>query len=157
MDGYDATTNMVYEFNGCFYHGCETCFPHRDQPHPKHDDKTMHDIHTLTQDRMQAIRQAGYNLFIMWECEWKQLKQRDVAIGEFLNHLQLVPRLNPRDAFFGGRTNAVKLYHQVEEDEEIRYVDFTSLYPWVNKNCMYPVGHPTIFTQPDTTSPSTLV
>ena len=31
---------------------------------------------------------------------------------------------------------------------EIRYVDVTSLYPWVNKNCPYPNGHPQIITQP---------
>ena len=34
------------------------------------------------------------------------------------------------------------------EGEEIRYVDFTSLYPWVNKNCAFPIGHPQIITQP---------
>ena len=34
------------------------------------------------------------------------------------------------------------------EGEEIRYVDVTSLYPWVNKNCPYPIGHPQIITQP---------
>ena len=34
--------------------------------------------------------------------------------------------LNPRDAFFGGRTEAVRLY---VKDEELHYYDFTSLYP----------------------------
>ena len=34
------------------------------------------------------------------------------------------------------------------EGEEIRYVDVTSPYPWVNKNCPYPIGHPKIITQP---------
>ena len=34
------------------------------------------------------------------------------------------------------------------EGEEIRYVDVTSLYPWANKNCPYPIGHPQIITQP---------
>ena len=34
------------------------------------------------------------------------------------------------------------------EGGEIRYVDVTSLYPWVNKNCPYPIGHPQIITQP---------
>ena len=27
-------------------------------------------------------------------------------------------------------------------------MDVTSLYPWVNKNCPYPIGHPNIITQP---------
>ena len=30
---------------------------------------------------------------------------------------------------------------------KIKYVDFTSLYPDINKNGVYPVGHPTIFTE----------
>ena len=34
------------------------------------------------------------------------------------------------------------------EGEEIRHVDVTSLYPWVNKNCPYPTSHPDIITQP---------
>ena len=34
--------------------------------------------------------------------------------------------LDPRDAFYGSRTNAIKLYHRVRDEEEIRYDDFTS-------------------------------
>ena len=30
---------------------------------------------------------------------------------------------------YGGRTNAAKLFHQSQQDEEIHFVDFTSLYP----------------------------
>ena len=33
------------------------------------------------------------------------------------------------------------------EQEKIKYVDFMSLYPWVNKYCQYPVGHSTIITK----------
>ena len=29
VDGYDALTRTVYEFHGCIYHGCPTCFPRR--------------------------------------------------------------------------------------------------------------------------------
>jgi len=28
-DGYDPRTGFVYEFYGCFYHGCPECFPRR--------------------------------------------------------------------------------------------------------------------------------
>ncbi|CAH3157613.1 unnamed protein product, partial [Porites evermanni] len=54
----------------------------------------------------------------------------------------------PREAFFGGQTGAVALHAVAGEGEEIRYVDVTSLYPWENKNCPYPIGHPQIITQP---------
>lgn len=37
-------------------------------------------------------------------------------------------RDKPQDSFFGGRTNAFKLFHE----GYAKYVDFTSLYPWVS-------------------------
>ena len=55
--------------------------------------------------------------------------------------------INPRDALFGGRTNALKLHHKCKPDEQIKYCDFTSLYPYVQKYCRYPIGHPLIITE----------
>ena len=70
-----------------------------------------------------------------------------------MNRLELVDRLEPRDAFVGDRTNAVQLNRRVkeEEGEEIRYGDYTSFYPWVNKNCVHllHVGNPAVRTQPE--------
>ncbi|KAK1792083.1 hypothetical protein P4O66_001863 [Electrophorus voltai] len=42
-------------------------------------------------------------------------------------------RLNPRDALFGGRTNALQLYYTAQPGGRIDYYDFTSLYPYVDK------------------------
>ena len=72
----------------------------------------------------------------MWECQWNKLKQERKDIKEFVEALDLVEPLEPRDAFYGGRTNAIQLYHKASEDlgEQIKYYDFTSLYPWVNNN-----------------------
>ena len=68
------------------------------------------------------------------------------AVSQFLRSFDLVAPLEPREAFFGGRTGAMALHAVAGEGEEIRYVDITSLYPWVNKNCPYPIGHPQIIT-----------
>ena len=65
-----------------------------------------------------------------------------------LRSFELVAPLEPREAFFGGRTGAVALHAVAGEGEEIPYVDVTSLYPWVNKNCPYPIVHLQITTQP---------
>ena len=40
------------------------------------------------------------------------------------------------------------------EREQIRYVDVTSEYPWVNKYVEYPVGHPTICLEPENQNPN---
>jgi len=65
-----------------------------------------------------------------------------------LKTLDTVELLNPRDAFFGGRTGATTLYAKAEEGEEIKYADVTSLYPWFNKYKEYPVRFLLIYTNP---------
>ena len=102
--------------------------------------------HTLT--RYEAIREAGYELIVQWECKWQNFKEECEDMRGFEQGLRIVLRLEPRDAFIGGRTEAIQLHADTEEDEEIRYLDFTSLYPFVNKNCGYPIGHPRIITKP---------
>ena len=55
------------------------------------------------------------------------MKQNDSVVLDIVNKLEIVAPLNPRDAFCGGRTNAVKLYHQTEADEDIGYYDAVPL------------------------------
>lgn len=47
----------------------------------------------------------------------------------------------------GGRTNGCTLYKKATKGMMIHYVDFKSLYPFVNKTCQYPVGHSEIITR----------
>lgn len=82
----------------------------------------------------------------VWEHEFQDQCQQHQDLKDFIEVLDVTDRLDPRDSFFGGRTNASQLYYKVSEGEHIRYVDFTSLYRWVNKYCEYPVGHPEIIT-----------
>ncbi|XP_031355525.1 uncharacterized protein LOC116179786 [Photinus pyralis] len=83
----------------------------------------------------------------MWECDFKTYLVNNPDIVEFLeNH---VVKNEPRNGFFGGRTNAIKLYHKTEDDEDIRYLNVCSLYPYVNKYAKYPVGHPRVLLTPE--------
>jgi len=92
----------------------------------------MQDVYEKTQQRMKLLQALGYNVIEMWECEWTHLKQTSPDIQTYVDSLQFVDPLNPRDAFCGGRTNAIKLYHRVTPGQKIHYTDYTSLYPWVN-------------------------
>ena len=113
VDGYCHDTRTVYEFQGCFTHGCPTCYPNRHETHVRHFDRTMQDVYETTQQKIQQLREQGYHVIEMWECEWTRLKDTSFDIRTFVAHLQFTAPLNPRDAFCGGRTNAVKLYHHV--------------------------------------------
>ena len=108
----------------------------------------MQDVYETTQQKIQRLKEQGYTVVQMWECEWARLKDTSSDIRTFVAQLQFTAPLNPRDAFCGGRTNAVKLYYHVTPSQKIHYIDVTSLYPWVNKTCVYPKGHPRFISTP---------
>ena len=141
VDGFHAESNTVYEYQGCFHHGCIKCFPnHRQKKRNCHPDRTVEEVYEATQTAI--LRDAGYTVTEKWGCEFANDKKTDPELQAFLERFELIPPLEPRDAFFGGRTGAATLYVKAENGEEISYQDYTFLYPWVNKYGTYPVGFP---------------
>ena len=102
VDGYNKKTRTIYEFQGCFYHGCITCFPNRGMKHPYYQNKTMRDVREETRTKIERLSQSGYHVKEMWECEWNQKIQTEPRINEFIERLDIVTPLNPPEAFFGG-------------------------------------------------------
>ena len=150
VDGYDPTTQTVYEFHGCLWHGCPDCFPVQRNRYPVcHTDRTLPEVYESTLKKHELLQQQGYHLQVKWECDWDREVKTNPDLQQFLNTFEIVEPLQPRHAFFGGRTNAVKLHHTVEPGEQIQYIDVTSLYPWVNKTQEYPVGHPEVLVNPE--------
>ena len=148
VDGFDKSTKTVYEFLGCLWHGCPSCFPNkRDLTHPIMPDRTPNQAHRATTEKLKRLEEK-YTVKSVWECTWNSMKQQNPSVKSFVSGLSWVDPLQPRDAFFGGRTGAVALHHEVNPGEKIFYVDVTSLYPWVNKNAEYPLGHPEIIFNP---------
>lgn len=150
VDGFHAESNTVYEYNGCIFHGCRKCYPKQGNlPRFCHPDRTANEVRKATLKKEDNLRQAGFRVISMWGCQFAEKKKTDLELIQFLETFKFVPPLNPRDAFFGGRTGAASLYAKAEDNEEISYIDYTSLYPWVNKYGTYPVGVPDIIYQPD--------
>lgn len=146
MDGFDPQTRTVYEFHGYLWHGCKKCYRHQRNSlkHNATPDRTSEEKYQATSTKTTELLLAGYNVKEIWECEWDNMVKNDPSVISFLNGFDLVPPLNPRDSFFGGRTGAVELHAEADTNkgEEIRYVDVTSIYPWVNKNVPVPCGAP---------------
>ena len=142
VDGCDTTNNIVYEFNGCLYHKCTSCYD-EDMESPL-GNGLMGTLYATSQKRLQHIENLGYHVRVIWECEFQKLLKDNTEMANYISNLKILSPLNPRDAFYGGRTDVSKLYHAAEEDEEIHYLDFVSLYPTINKYGKMPVGHPVI-------------
>ena len=138
VDGYCAKTNTVFEFNGCYWHACPLCYPAKSSRYHKQTEKET------------FLRSKGYQVVTIWECAFRKLRHT----SEYKTFLEQYPQLherlplNVRDAFYGGRTNASCLYYKFSPHEQGCYDDFTSLYPSVNSQGVYPVGHPTILLTP---------
>jgi len=150
-DGYCVDNNTIYEFHGCFFHGCPSCYPVRHEKHQRLEDLTFYEVYERTKNRTQTLKSKGYTVVEIWECQWRKMKENQPEIQDFVKRSEFAEPLEPRDAFSGGRTNATKLYYQAGSNEKIRYIDYTSLYPWVNKTGRYPIGHPTFISQPEMT------
>ncbi|XP_018577064.1 uncharacterized protein LOC108915498 [Anoplophora glabripennis] len=148
VDGYCEETKQVFEFNGCYFHGCPTCFKcNRDAPMPEDPSQTLNTRHETTRAKIQRLRDLGYEVVEMWECEFRRLMAQDGQIEDYTTNHPLVTLtpLNPRDAFFGGRTGNTVEYYKCGPGEKIKYVDVCSLYPWVCKYGKFPVGHPKVY------------
>ncbi|XP_052815380.1 uncharacterized protein LOC128242318 [Mya arenaria] len=146
VDGYyeDDGRRHVLEFHGCFWHGCPKCYS-QSTVNPV-SEMSMGDLYTRTMEKKQFIEAEGYSYTALWECEFKQQLQVNDTMKKFLDNLEIVTPLEPRDAFYGGRTEAFKLYEKATADKQIKYYDVTSLYPYINKTGKIPLGHPEIIT-----------
>lgn len=140
VDGFDKITNTIYQYHGCFWHGCNKCFSPSTVNHVNHD--TMEDLYEKTTRRSKQLKEAGYSLVEIWECEWLKSREYKVTIP-----VQIDEPLKPRESFFGDRTNAAKLR---VTGKKLEYIDVVSLYPTVQYFDPFPVGHPVKILKPPT-------
>ena len=117
LDGYHEETHTAFEVHDCFWHGCPRCYT-RDTVNPVNS-KTIQELHHCTVAKVEYLKRKGYNVVEVWECDVnRELKQNEEMKHNF-DHYHMVDPLNPRDALYGGRTNAAKLYHCCQGDEQI--------------------------------------
>ena len=128
VDGFNAETNTMWEVQGCLWHGCGRCFA-RDTVNPVNH-LSMHDLRQRTLEKIQFLKDAGYNVVEIWTCDIDRQLETDPEMKTFFERFEISEPLQPRESFFGGRTNATRLFYEAQPDEKVHYVDFCSLYPW---------------------------
>ena len=60
VDGYDEKNNTVYQFHGCYWHGCQKCYKKDDLN--KEKNKLMIDLYNNTIETSKNIKNNGYKL-----------------------------------------------------------------------------------------------
>ena len=145
LDGYCEETHTAYEYQGCYWHGkdffffarcggkcytlymiclcflgCPECYPKRDTKNPGANNKQMEQLYQDTQKKVKYLKDRGFEVVEKWGCEFKKELKQDEVMKQFMEDHGFVDPLQPRDAFFGGRTNASKLLHECQGDEKIK-------------------------------------
>ena len=90
---------------------------------------SMRTLANKTQEMTTRLREKGYTVTEKWEHDFRKDLKDNQELQDFVKNHDSVDRLNPREAFFGGRTNAICLQYE----GDAKYIDFTSLYPYCNK------------------------
>ena len=75
---------------------------------------TVDELYQATVKKTEYLKRNGYNVVEMWECALKRELEEDKDMKHYFDHYHLTDPLEPRDALYGGRTNALKLYHRCE-------------------------------------------
>ena len=145
IDGFCEETNTVYEFYGCFWHSCPNC--HKPDIVNSKSHLDMGTLNDKTIEKRETIKNVAYNHVSTYECQLAKNKDFQKFAKNFTQ--EVVEPLNPREAFYRGRTNATKLLYNFKENECGRYVDFCSLYPTVQYYQKYPIGHLTKIFNPE--------
>ena len=118
-DGGPNKRVIVLDYYGCFWHACPVCFSsQRRQIKLPRTGQSLEELWTLTKKREQCIRSMGIEHITIWEHEFHELLRTNEKAAKFVKSLDLKERLNPRDAFYGGRVNATQLYYKAKTGEK---------------------------------------
>ena len=125
VDGYSPKDKICYEFYGCHFHAhhCIVKGKQRTQPYLHH--QSAEEVYQATLKREQHLRSLGYRVVSIFECEFRKQMMENEELAAFAKTVSIEERLDPRDAFFGGRTNAVRLHFKKSGDEVLKYYDIT--------------------------------
>ena len=93
VDGYCHATKTVYEYQGCYFHGCINCFPNRTERHTRLDNRQMWEVREVTKDKINKLKSVGLNVVEMWGCEWQEYKKNNPECASFVQNLELTNRL----------------------------------------------------------------
>ena len=80
----------------------------------------MEQLYEDTGGKVKYLKDQGFEVEQMWECKLVKEMERDEEMKRYFEEYDLVDPLQPRDAFYGGRTNAAKLFHECQDGQEIK-------------------------------------
>ena len=82
--------------------------------------KTMEQLYKDTVRKVNYLKDHGIEVEQKWGCELTKELEEDEEMKQFFEEHEIIDPLQPRDRFYGGRTNATKLFHECQGNEKIK-------------------------------------
>ena len=82
--------------------------------------KTMEQLYKDTVRKVNYLKKHGFEVEQKWGCELEKELEEDEEMKQFFEQYEIIDPLQPRDAFYGGRTNATKLFHECQGNQKIK-------------------------------------
>ena len=113
-DGFSCIgAGTIYEYYGCYFHGCPKCFPNAE------------DLYNKAIARENIFIKAGYKLITIWDCEFK----KDEEMRELkINKNDLYPKFSPRKAYYAGLNDIFYIYYSLADNYFV-CLDIHSCFP----------------------------
>ena len=80
----------------------------------------MEQLFEDTRVKVENLEKQGFNVKQKWECQLVEEMESNEEMKGYIEEFEIVDPLQPRDAFYGGRTNAAKLLHECQGDQKIK-------------------------------------
>jgi G:T-mismatch repair DNA endonuclease (very short patch repair protein) len=81
-DGYCEELRTIFEFHGCFWHGCEKCYPNRNEKN-RVNYKSYNELYENTIKKEKLCLSKKYKYIQIWECEWNEIKKTDDTLKKY--------------------------------------------------------------------------
>jgi len=85
-DGFYKEKNVIFEFNGCIWHGCPKCYPSRNHIN-EHTNKTYQEHYDNTINKKQFCIDNGYKYVDIWQCDWIRIKENN-KVDDYLESIK---------------------------------------------------------------------
>ena len=90
VDGFCQQTKTVYQLHGCYWHG-HLCHLNRDKQgnfkvENLSNGKTMSELQAETRKNAEYLKDLGYKVTEIYECQWRKMKSSDPKVKAFLQN-----------------------------------------------------------------------
>lgn len=114
-DGFCKETITVFEYFGCLFHGCPSCYKdNRDEIVSGIFDIPASVLYSRTMEKMAYYRKRGFNIVETWECRAKATLKKNPYYLErrkYWSELKAVGNASIREFFYGGRTENFRFFY----------------------------------------------